>query len=147
MCLSFITFRRAVRRTLGAVTSSLLTLVTCSQFHFLFYASRPLPNTLALVPSLLSFRFWLLGQHAFFIWSSAAAVIVFRAELSILFGVMLLVEMFRGRCGVGMVVRHSVPAGLACLGVFVCVSVFISLSLSLSLCVCVCVCVLIYLQR
>ena len=116
VCLSFVAFRRAVQSTLGDVTSSLLTLITCSQFHFLFYASRPLPNTFALIPTLLSFRFWLLGQHGPFIWSSAAAIIVFRAELSILLGVMLLVGMYRKRCGVWKVLRHSIPASLTWIG-------------------------------
>ena len=116
VCLAFISFRRAVQRTLGPLTSSLLTLITCSQFHFLFYASRPLPNTLALLPALLSLRYWLLGRHAAFLWSSAAAVVLFRAELGGLLGVMVVVEVVRGRCGVWEVVRHALPAGLIWLG-------------------------------
>ena len=49
VCFSFIAFRRAVHRKLGAPVSAFLTLITISQFHFLFYASRPVPNTFALV--------------------------------------------------------------------------------------------------
>ena len=118
VCLAFVAFRQAVRHTLGTVTSSLLTLITCSQFHFLFYASRPLPNTFALVPTLLGFRFWLLGHRGAFVWTSAAAIIVFRSELSLLMGVMLLVEILRGKISVWMALRHSLSAGVTWLGVY-----------------------------
>ena len=116
VCLAFISFRRAVQTTLGKTTASLLVLITCSQFHFLFYVSRPLPNTFALVPALFAFRSWLLGRHAPFIWSSAAAIVLFRAELAGLLGIMMMVEVVRGRCGVLTLLKHSVPAGLLWLG-------------------------------
>jgi alpha-1,6-mannosyltransferase len=119
VCLAFISFRRAVQTTLGRTTASLLVLITCSQFHFLFYASRPLPNTFALVPALFAFRSWLLGRHAPFIWSSAAAIVLFRAELAGLLGIMMMVEVVRGRCGVWTLFKHSVPAGLLWLGLTV----------------------------
>lgn len=49
VCLSFAALRRAVRTKLGSTVSVFLTIITVCQFHFLFYASRPLPNTFALI--------------------------------------------------------------------------------------------------
>ena len=47
-------FRAAVRRVYGSSIANWMAALTAVQFHFLFYASRPLPNTFALV----------LGTHA-----------------------------------------------------------------------------------
>ena len=49
VCVSFAAFRRAAQTKLGPVVGVFLSLITVCQFHFLFYASRPLPNTFALV--------------------------------------------------------------------------------------------------
>lgn len=40
----------AVAQILGNATAKWMTVLTLTQFHFAFYASRPLPNTFALVP-------------------------------------------------------------------------------------------------
>jgi len=111
VCLSFVAFRRAVQQKLGTAISTFLILITVSQFHFLFYASRPLPNTFALILALLAFRYWLMQQHGPFIWVSGAAVIIFRSELSILLGIILLLEIGGRRLGVWRAVGHIVPAG------------------------------------
>ena len=57
---------------------------------------------------------------------------MFRAELGGLLGVMVVVEVVRGRCGVWEVVRHALPAGLIWLGQYACVCL-IALHLSIIL--------------
>ena len=42
-------FRAAVKSVLGAGVAAWTAVLTVTQFHFLFYASRPLPNIFALV--------------------------------------------------------------------------------------------------
>lgn len=46
--ISFIVFCRAVESGFGNSVKNWLILVTVTQFHFMFYMSRPLPNVLAL---------------------------------------------------------------------------------------------------
>jgi hypothetical protein len=42
-------FRREVARKFGEVAGIFLTVITISQFHLVFYMSRPLPNVFALI--------------------------------------------------------------------------------------------------
>jgi len=85
-------FARSIRREYGMSTAVWLTLLTISQFHFLFYASRPLPNTFALVLTLLAFTAYIRGQTNRFVLVSAAAILIFRAELVVLLGLMLVYD-------------------------------------------------------
>ena len=94
---AFSLYRAAVRQRYGQTVSVFLCLLTVSQFHLMFYSSRPLPNTLALVPVLASLACWLQARSDLFIFISAGAILVFRGELAIFLGAILLMELLVGK--------------------------------------------------
>ena len=79
----------------GSDVSLWLAAITLSQFHFLFYSSRPLPNIMvinqplllcsffnfmqALVPVLLCLSCWLRDLHTGFLLTASFAILVFRS--------------------------------------------------------------------
>jgi alpha-1,6-mannosyltransferase len=89
--------REAVRAKFGDQTALWHLLITTSQFHVMFYASRPLPNTFAMVLVMYAMAFWLQDSHAKFVMTSAFAIVVFRAELALLLGTVLLMDLAVGR--------------------------------------------------
>ncbi|XP_078731016.1 dol-P-Man:Man(7)GlcNAc(2)-PP-Dol alpha-1,6-mannosyltransferase [Lampetra fluviatilis] len=111
----------AVRAEFGHRVSVFTALVTASQFHLLFYSSRSLPNSMALPLVLEAMAAWLGSRHATFVRCSACAVLVFRVEIALLVGPMLLLSLWRRQLSVTDALRLAVPAGLFFLGLTVAV--------------------------
>ncbi|XP_053440199.1 dol-P-Man:Man(7)GlcNAc(2)-PP-Dol alpha-1,6-mannosyltransferase isoform X3 [Nycticebus coucang] len=70
---------------------------------------------------LLALEAWLRHSSARFIWLSAFAIVVFRAELCLLLGLLLLLTLHSGKVSMPSLLRHAIPAGAVCLGLTVAV--------------------------
>jgi len=113
---AFARFTEAVGKRTNPTVARLAIVFTCTQFHFLFYASRTLPNTFALVLVLRALASWLVQDNKKFLWYSAAAIIMFRAELCIFLGLLLLVKLIDGEMGLLDTIRQCLVAGPLILG-------------------------------
>ncbi|CAJ0961027.1 unnamed protein product, partial [Mesorhabditis belari] len=83
--ISFCNFCRCIRKHFGEETAIFLRVITASQFHLLFYASRPLPNVFALFGVLFVLQKWFDGQHQSAVRWATAVTFLFRCELVLLF--------------------------------------------------------------
>lgn len=77
---------------------------------------NPLITITCTFPALFCFRHWLLQQHGPFIWTAGLAIMLFRSELAILLGIILLMELWSGRVVFWRLLGHGIPAGFLWLG-------------------------------
>ncbi len=94
---SLFAFSSATTKKFGHQAGRLVLVLTAIQFHVIFYMSRPLPNTFALIFVLRALACWFLGQHSKLIALFTTSIVFFRSELAILAGPIILIELLTGR--------------------------------------------------
>ncbi|KAG6907441.1 hypothetical protein DXG01_008869 [Tephrocybe rancida] len=111
--------RRAVSRRFGHLTSVYFTLLSITQFHLPFWMGRTLPNMFALLPALAS----LITRTPYASVSSGRsttkaiafltfATVVFRAEILLLLGPIVLQSMLFGHITLKKVIKVGLVSGL-----------------------------------
>ncbi|KAI1722801.1 alg9-like mannosyltransferase family domain-containing protein [Ditylenchus destructor] len=119
VAMGFCNFSRCIEKRFGASAGTFLRLITVSQFHFMFYASRPLPNTFALILVLFSFQKLLDREFTRATILATAATFMFRFELVLLYGPMFLMIFGRRLFSIW----KAIAIGLATLVIVVAISV------------------------
>jgi len=118
---AFIIYKSAVKKRFGLQVSVWLSLLTMSQFHLMFYSSRPLPNTMALVPVLLSLAAWLNSRSHWFIFIAASSILIFRGELAMFLGSILFMEIVVRK----VTLKNVILVGLASLVIWIPLTILI----------------------
>ncbi|XP_011153544.2 probable Dol-P-Man:Man(7)GlcNAc(2)-PP-Dol alpha-1,6-mannosyltransferase isoform X1 [Harpegnathos saltator] len=105
-------YRQALQNIFGLQFTKWFVAITVTQYHLMYYLSRPLPNIMAMPLVLLALYGWLRQSHGIFIWASAAVIIIFRTELAILMGLFLSYDIAYRKLSIPRMLKIAVPAGI-----------------------------------
>ncbi|KAG5887694.1 hypothetical protein JTB14_002015 [Gonioctena quinquepunctata] len=116
---SFSILSKTLEKQFGSRWLQWFIAITVTQSHFMFYLSRPLPNIFALPLVLLALNSWLNNNNRSFILFSGAAIIIFRAELALFLGILLLYDLYYKRITVKRLFELAIPGGMLLLALSV----------------------------
>ena len=105
-------YAAALQKMFGPKVKLYFVVITLTQFHYLFYITRPLPNTLAHIFAFPAMAAWLRNDISKFIWFSAIAIVIFRIELCILLGTCLIISILKGYASIKQILKEAIPAGI-----------------------------------
>uniref|UniRef100_M1D2X6 Mannosyltransferase n=1 Tax=Solanum tuberosum TaxID=4113 RepID=M1D2X6_SOLTU len=77
-------FRIQIKKKFGSQVEAFFVILTASQFHLLFYCTRPLPNILAFALVNLAYGFWFKGSLYAALNCMVFATLVFRCDILLL---------------------------------------------------------------
>ena len=108
----------AVQRRLGASTATMLCLQTAAQFHVPFYASRTLPNTVALIPVSVALAHWIDGTERWLVpVLLTATTAVVRCDMLVVTGAVSLHMLATGQMKMQTLVAIGLSTFLVAVGV------------------------------
>ncbi|XP_018569537.1 probable Dol-P-Man:Man(7)GlcNAc(2)-PP-Dol alpha-1,6-mannosyltransferase [Anoplophora glabripennis] len=110
---SFYVLTKTLEKQFGTRWLQWFIAITVTQSHFMFYLSRPLPNIFALPLVLLALEGWIRNNSKCFILCSGAAIIIFRAELALFLGILLLYDLYCRRITLKRLFQIGIPGGIA----------------------------------
>jgi len=106
-----------LRKKYDNATGRCFVLILCSQFHLLFYASRPLGNIFALVLVLWAYVSWFKGEWRSMINLFVFATVVFRCDLLVLLAPVGLLALATRDVPIVDGIKWGLTAGVVSLGV------------------------------
>ena len=90
---ALVKFQSSLKDKFGSNLANFHLLITLSQFHLIFYSSRTLPNTFALIFVLHAMHYRVRRKYTLFILTSGIAALIFRGETIILLGFFALYDL------------------------------------------------------
>ncbi|EJD76603.1 glycosyltransferase family 22 protein [Loa loa] len=121
-------FAKEIDKKFGKLSGDFLRLTIATQFHFMFYCSRPLPNTFALLGVLWSYQKILEGHWLCAARIAAVFTLLFRCELILLYGCIFIWPVLTRQLplfGWNGAVVHCLSTALLALGVSVPIDSFL----------------------
>lgn len=114
--ISLIAVTRAIHRRFGLAFRLCFLITTISQFHYLYYAGRFLPNTFASILANFAMAAWINRQYGKSVIYIAFTVVIFRFDTALFFGCLLLDAVFIRRIlPLGKLLVIGIPSGLIAL--------------------------------
>lgn len=83
-------FRKSIDAKFGTRAGAFFGALLSVQFHFPFYCSRSLPNTFALILTMVGYSLWLDGRASKALYVVASSMVIFRCDMVLLLGTMAL---------------------------------------------------------
>ncbi|ORY01945.1 hypothetical protein K493DRAFT_88739 [Basidiobolus meristosporus CBS 931.73] len=108
-------FRSSIEKSFGVEVSIASALFNMVQFHGIFWISRTLPNMFAYYFVLIAFHFWLKEDHSSrmkMIGWLTFGLVIFRFELVLLLGPIVLLELYRREIGFWETIQQGLLCGL-----------------------------------
>lgn len=116
LVLSLDSITRAIYKRYGQMFRLCFLASIATQFHYLYYAGRFLPNTFAAILANFSMAAWINRQYSKAIVFIAFCVVLFRFDTAIFFGCLIFDGVFiRRTIPLGRVFKIGIPAGLTAL--------------------------------
>lgn len=113
---AFAHFRAAAGHVFGKDVATWLAVITCCQFHLLFYMSRGLGNVFALALVSIAYAEWMRGRIYRVIYLLTFTCAVFRSEVILLFGPIMLQAFLRREAAILPSIGHGLVAFASSVG-------------------------------